>query len=129
MKITAEQLQNDITALEGQLEQAKASVAQTTGALSVLRNIKAYVEAPEPVEQTEEQKAEEQNKISDENAEIQKTVQDRQDALSLQQVAELVAGPGATAEEPTVVKISDGVRMVADGRGQYRPVPMEEVEA
>jgi hypothetical protein len=65
MHITVEQLDNDIKQTEQTLEQVKAQVNQITGALAVLRNVKAHLEKPEEV------KDEVKQDISPENAAIQ----------------------------------------------------------
>jgi hypothetical protein len=48
MQVKLEQIKGDIAGLEQELEQAKASVSRITGALTVLKNIQKYMEAPEP---------------------------------------------------------------------------------
>lgn len=106
MQVTKELIQNDIVAMNSQLETLKAQVAQTTGALSTLQGILAYMEAPDPVPPTA---------ISDENKAVQ-------DALTLRQVAEAVAGPGAVAEEPEQLPPTSPVGEVVDARGMYHPV-------
>lgn len=50
MQVTQELLDNEIKSVETQLENAKASVASTTGALVVLKGIRDYLnkEGPKP---------------------------------------------------------------------------------
>lgn len=56
MQVTKELIDADIDGVENQLEQLKAQVAQTTGALAVLKNIREYLDKPEEVKPNEEAK-------------------------------------------------------------------------
>lgn len=96
MQVTKELIDKDIAGLTAQIqqlvqqiEQQKLAVAQLNGALATLHNIQEFLDRPEPevVATTE---------ISPENQAIQDRDQAR--ALSMTEVAELVAGPGAEAE-------------------------------
>lgn len=108
MQVTKELIDNDIRGMETQLEQLKAQAAQTAGALAVLKNIREYLDQPEP---------EVVPAISD----VNKTVQDDVEAMSQkeishalteQELAELVAGPGASVEAIEPIK-------VANAQGKY----------
>lgn len=99
MKITTELLDNEIATMKARLEQAKASVGQLTGALSVLEDLRKFQAQPEPQPKTE---------ISEANAAIQERDQAVADAYSLQEVAEIVAGPGATAEIEPIDETKSG---------------------
>lgn len=48
MQVTKELLDNDIKGMENSLENLKAQMAQTVGALTTLKNIRDYVVKPEP---------------------------------------------------------------------------------
>lgn len=88
MQVTKELIENDIKGMKSQIEQLKASLAQSQGALSVLENIVSYMDKEEPVPEAPK------DEISDAN----KEVQDNLEAMSLQELAEAVGGPGAIAE-------------------------------
>lgn len=85
MQITKEQMVSEIAQTKANIENAKAQVHQLTGALVVLENIQKYLDTPTP-------EPEASTHISEEN----RAIQDRD--MSMQDLAELVAGPGATAE-------------------------------
>lgn len=85
MQVTKELIENDIVALKAQVEQIKASMASTMGALSALEGVLAYMNRPEPAPTLD---------ISDTN----KAVQESLEAISLQDIAEEIAGPGAEVE-------------------------------
>lgn len=53
MQVTKELIDNDILAMQNQLENLKAQMAQTMGALSTLKGIKEYLEKPDPEPQPE----------------------------------------------------------------------------
>jgi hypothetical protein len=93
MQITKELLDQEITNMEARHEQAKAQANQLAGAVVVLKDLRNYLDREEP-------KAEDKTEISAEN----KAIQDREEARSLAEVAEDVAGPGAVAEEPEPIK-------------------------
>lgn len=98
MQITKELMDSEIQGMENRLAQAKASVSEIAGAITVLRQLRDYMEKPEP----------NPDFISEENAAIQERDQKRVklmedaelEALEMSEIAELVAGPGAVADEP-----------------------------
>lgn len=57
MQITKELLTNDILALEGNVENLKAQLAQAVGALTTLKNVREYLEKPEPEVEKEAEKS------------------------------------------------------------------------
>lgn len=91
MQVTTERLQAEMVGLEARLKETEASANKIAGAILMLKDVMAFLELPE---------AQDNTKISAENAKIQA----RDEAVSLQQVAEIVAGPGATADEPEEIK-------------------------
>lgn len=108
MQVTKELIDKDIAGLNAQLEQLKAQAAQTAGALSVLKNIREYMDLPEP---------EAVPVISDANKAVQDEVEamsqkEISHALSEQELADLVAGPGASVEAIEPIK-------VANAQGKY----------
>lgn len=80
MQITAELLDKDITETEKQIQQfqntidqARNLLVQTSGSLLVLKNMRAFLDKPEP---TDAEKP----------------------AIPIQEIAEAIAGPGAVVE-------------------------------
>lgn len=111
MDLTKELLDNEIASVSAKLSEVTASANKIAGALSVLQDLRKYMDKAEEVEIGGEKvelnaPTQDNTKISDENLAIQEAV-DAKEALSLQQVAELVAGPGATAEEPVAIEEKD----------------------
>lgn len=54
MQVTKELVENDIKGMEAEFEQLKARVAQAAGALNVLKNMRDYLDKPEPEVKQEE---------------------------------------------------------------------------
>ena len=100
MQITKELLDGEIVTLQFRLKDQEASANKLAGALVVLQDLRRYLDREEEKEKAEVEAQVEasRNFISEENAAIQK--RDEEQALSMQEFAEIVAGPGATAEEP-----------------------------
>lgn len=94
MQITKELMDNEIALMQARLKETEASVNKLTGALVTLQDFRAYLDREEPVAAVNVPSTE----ISPENAEIQ--ARDEHRAISIQELAEMVAGPGAIAEEP-----------------------------
>jgi hypothetical protein len=95
MQITKELIENDIRQSEATLENLKASMNQYIGAIAVLKNMLAYMDKEEPLPEEPSQE------ISAENKEVQDKIEE---AMSMQELAEAVAGPGAVADEPVEFK-------------------------
>ncbi len=106
MQITKELLDGEIVTLQFRLKDQEASANKLAGALVVLQDLRRYLDREEEKEKADAEAAAKaiaeaeaaKNYISEENAAIQKRDEDR--ALSMKQLAEIVAGPGAVAEEP-----------------------------
>lgn len=99
MNITAELLDKDIAETKKQMvqfqqtmDQAKALLAQTSGALLVLKNMRAFLDLPEP------------------------TIAEKP-AIPIQDIAEAVAGPGAVVE--AIDPIPAEVAAVVNAYGKY----------
>jgi hypothetical protein len=93
VQVTKELIESEIKGVEGQIEQLKSSLFQAQGALIMLQGIHQFIEKPEPQVNSLD--------ISQVNKAVQdmlETKQQKEKALSMQEVAELVAGPGAVVE-------------------------------
>lgn len=93
MQITKELLDTEIAQMQAQLKEVEASANKLAGAVITLQDLRRYMDKEEPPDTTT---------ISEENAAIQARDEAAM-ALSLQEFAELVAGPGAVAEEPVAI--------------------------
>lgn len=119
MQISKELLQNELDQMQARHNEVLASVNKLTGAMLVLKDLLKYLEAEEVREEIEAK--EPRQDISKENEQIQARDEAMQayiqqandpqppahlfqdadeEALTMQEVAEMVAGPGATYEEP-----------------------------
>jgi len=98
VQITKELLDNEIATLQFRIKETEASVNKFAGALVVLQDLRRYLDRDEEKEKAEVEAQAEAARdfISEENAAIQK--RDEEQALSMKQFAEIVAGPDATAE-------------------------------
>lgn len=107
MQISKELLDKEIEGMQSRLKLAEAQVNQITGASLILEGLRKVLDMEEPKEENKQAEVADEksdpNFISQENAERQRADEAR--ALSIQEIAELVAGEGATAEEP--VALSD----------------------
>lgn len=94
MNITKELLEKEIVQMESRHNNYRALADQTAGALVVLKDLRTFLDRPEPPEISEENKA-------------------VQDALTPEELAEIVAGPGAVVEQ--ISPIADAVKEIKNG--------------
>lgn len=111
MQVTKELIENDIRAMEAQLENAKAQLNQIVGSLATLKGVKEFLEKEEP------KPAEASTEISEENAKVQAEVEAAMALNDTAEVEEPEVLPAAAEiwEAPTKAK----AKVVVDGNGKY----------
>lgn len=93
MKITKELLDAEIAKMDKRHNHYRALAEQTAGALVVLKDLRVYLDTPDPMPE---------QGISPENKKVQDALAQKmaaKDAISEDQLAEMVGGKGAKVED------------------------------